>query len=510
MAEAPRRVSAISRNILANALGGGWMVLLTLAVIPFQLGILGAEAYGLLGIMTMVQTVFALLDLGLNTTLTQGAAQDRSTGHQTTRQLAATTTAVHCALTFVAGIALAAQASWLSLHWLRLTVLPADTVADGIRLMALAVVLRGPSLVCWALLAGLNRLDVLNLLKAATQTLRLGGGLVVLFVWRELLPLLWWEIAVTIIELAVYFAACRRLLPRLSAWPRFTATVMRGRWHYALGINAVSAIAMLLTQTDRFAISRQLPLEMLGFYQIAFGATAWISLIQGGFNSAVLPSLAADFAGGRQAQLRTRNAKTTQLTVYAVALPAFALFFFSTEILGLWVGREAAATAAVTASLLSAGFLLNAAVSNCHTLAVASGNSAIPLRINLVGLTIYLPALALLLNAYGIAGAALAWFLLNVYYLLVMVPVVQKQILAHKYLPWLQTNFLPFVLLGGAVFGGAHALAGMLSAGNGGAVTCVIAAAVTYVACGFHLLERELREQISALAGGLLRPRTGD
>lgn len=327
-----------------------------------------------------------------------------------------------------------------------------------------------------------------------------------LFLTRELLPLLWWEIAVTALECAAYLAACRRLLPGLTLWPRYPADVMHGKWGFALGVNAVSAIGLMLTQTDKLAISAALPLTSLGIYHLAYSATGWLTLIQGGFNSAIMPSFAADFANGRSELLRARNAKVTQLTVYAVTLPAAAILFFGPEILGAWVGRSAAGAAAPVAALLGTGFLLNAAVSNCLTLAVASGNSGIPLRVNLLGLALYLPALAILLDTRGIAGAALAWLALNAYYLVVLVPIVQKRLLQQGFVDWLRENFLPFVLLGGALFGIAHSLNNFLTGRLEWLTWCIVAgAAGAYALGGFFLLARELRVQIASSALALLR-----
>jgi O-antigen/teichoic acid export membrane protein len=500
-------MSAISRNIVTNALGGGWVVLLTLAVIPVQLGILGIEAYGLIGVLAILQTAFGLLDLGMGATLLQRTATDSTPTRAATLELTGTAIAVYTTTATVAGLALALNADWLSQHWLQLTTLSPDTVATAVQLIVIAVVMRCPVALCSALISGLNRLDTLNLLKAGAQSLRLLGGLVVLIVYRELLPLLWWEIAATLAELMLYLLACRRLLPDFAPWPRYAAGAMHGRWHYALGMNAIAAIALLLTQADKFAISKALPLEYLGLYHLAYSATAWIALIQGGFNSAVLPSFAADFAAGRRDLLRTRNAKITQLTVYAVALPAVALLMFSADFLAAWVDAATAAAAAGVAALLAAGFLLNAAVSNCLTLAVASGHAGIPLRVNLLGLAIYLPALALLLDAWGITGAALAWVVLNTYYLVVLVPIVQKRLLGQGYFSWLRANFLPFVLLALVLFALARAgLYALTTASAWLTWSAIVGAAAGYVLLGYRLLDGELRMQIVAFLQAHGRP----
>ncbi|MBI4191155.1 MAG: oligosaccharide flippase family protein [Betaproteobacteria bacterium] len=500
-------MTAIRRNIVTNAVGGGWIVALTLLVIPVQIRILGSEAYGMIGVLATLQIVFSVLDLGAGATLVQRVATDATPNHQATRELLGAAAAVYCTIAVMTSAGLAWQADWLATHWFRLSELPPATVATGIQLIVVSLLLRCPTALCAAVISGLNRLDLLNLLKAGMQTLRLLGGLVVLLLYRDLLNLLWWEAAVSAAELVAYLVGCKTLVPGLSLWPRFSAGVVRENWRYALGMSAISVIALLLTQTDKIAISRFLPLESLGFYHLAYSATAWIALIQGGFNSAILPSFAADFGTDRIARLSARNNKITQLTVYTVTLPAAMFMFFSAEILGAWVVRDAALAAANVAAVLAAAFMLNAAASNCLTLAVASGRPGIPLRVNLLGLAIYLPALAILLESYGITGAAWAWAVLNAYYVLVLVPIVQSRILGRGYFEWLRGNFLPFVVLGVTVFGVARLLVHGLAPSQYWFAWAVLAtAAACYTLAGYCLLERGLRAQIAEFARTLLPP----
>ena len=47
-------IATVGRNILANAAGAGIGVLVFFAVVPIYLRLLGAEAYGLIGVLTTV------------------------------------------------------------------------------------------------------------------------------------------------------------------------------------------------------------------------------------------------------------------------------------------------------------------------------------------------------------------------------------------------------------------------------------------------------------------------
>lgn len=497
-------MTSIRRNIVANALGGVWIVALNLLVIPVQFRILGSEAYGMLAILAVMQLIFSVLDLGAAATLVQRIASDTTPQRRATHELFGTALAVFGTIALAAALLLAGNVTWLAGDWFRSSGLPAQVTSDSLLLIIFAALLRCPTLLCSATISGLNRLDIFNLLRAATQSLRQFGGIAVLLIRGDLVSLLWWEVAVSALEACIFFAACRRLVPGLSPLPRLSRRVVDDCWRYALGMNATFLLALLLTQTDKLAISRWLPLESLGIYHLAFSLTAWLALIQGGFNSAILPSLAADAGAGHIAQLRLRHNKITRLTVYAVTLPAMAIVFFAAEMLALWVEPATAQIAAAVAAPLAAGFLLNAAVSNCLSVAVASGNSALPLRINLAGLVLYLPVLAVLLQTFGIAGAAWAWVVLNVYYLLVMAPIVQYKLLAQPFSGWLAQIFLPHIAAGAAAFACAKLL--LLAWPNSGtALVCALTlAGAVYALAGYRLLGVELRMQIAGYAQALL------
>lgn len=499
-------MGSIPRNIVTNVVAGAWVVVLTLVVVPLQMRVLGAEAYGIIGLLATLQVVFSLLNLGLGPTLLRRVATD-TPDRRATMELASTASAVFGLLALSASVALAWLAPWISLHWLKLEAMPSATAATAIRMIVVSLALRCPSALYGAVLSGINRLDLLNLLRAGAETLRLLGGLVVLFAWRALLPLLWWEIGVAVVELAGYALACRSFIPGLSLRPRVSLRALRENGRYALGMCSISAIAFLLTQADKLAMSKMLPLSALGQYQLAYRYTAWIAMIQVAFNSALLPSLAADHASGEHDRLAMRNSKATQLTVFAVTLPVAVMAFFGVRVFELIHAPVPELTGRV-AGLLGIGFLLNAASSSSLSVVAASGRPGMPLAVILVGLAIYLPSLALLLARQGIAGAAWAWIVLNAYYVVVLVPLVQRRVLGSGLTTLLRRDVLPFAALGAATFGTAWLVATRGSAAT--AWVALVAAGAVYAIAGFRLLLPDLRDQILRMAGSILgaQPRT--
>ena len=59
-------MSTIAKNIFSNLFATAFITVLTLAVIPVQIHILGVESYGLIGFIATLQVVFIVFELGLS------------------------------------------------------------------------------------------------------------------------------------------------------------------------------------------------------------------------------------------------------------------------------------------------------------------------------------------------------------------------------------------------------------------------------------------------------------
>src|SRR5215216_3771623 len=95
----------IRNNLIANFLGRGWAALMGIVFIPLYIKFMGIESYGLVGFFTTLQAVFALLDLGLTTTLNREIARYSALAEksQDMRDLVRTLEIIYWALAFFIG-----------------------------------------------------------------------------------------------------------------------------------------------------------------------------------------------------------------------------------------------------------------------------------------------------------------------------------------------------------------------------------------------------------------------
>jgi len=496
----------IRRNILANAVGGSATLLLNLIVTPFLIRILGAEAYGLLGLMTSLQIVFAVLDLGLSTTIVKEIASDTSADRSATHGLVGTLALVYWSVALALGAVIFFEANWIATRWLHLQTLRPEDAILGIRILALSVALRWPVSFYGGVITGAQELVRFNVVKVASTLVRLGMGLIVLLVTRDLRTYLWWMALSALFEVLAYGTASIRLHPALRGWPTFEWRALRKVWQFSLSMNLIAILSIVFTQADRIVISHLRPLTELGYYSLAVSVVMSVSVIQGFITSAILPAFAADHSAGLSTRLRERYDKATQALIYIITLPTCIFIFFGFEVLQVWTTTEAAERAAVVLALFSLGFLFNASVSIAYTLAVATGNTRLPLRVNLVALVAYVPGLYFGTSHWGIVGAASAWVVLNAYFLLLLLPLVQRLIVKASVTRWAAANFFPFVLRGTVTFALAASIANRLGGGRGPLIPLVLCglASAVYVVWGVYAVTPALRADLRHIVQSVL------
>ena len=131
-------------NILANYTSQIYVALIGILILPIYLKLLGAESYGLIGFFSMLQASFAILDLGLSSTISRETARFRAGAIKTLEYLR-----LYRALSifFVLIAILGAIIIWISSYdiankWLNFQNLSNTSVIQSIQIMAFVIAAR--------------------------------------------------------------------------------------------------------------------------------------------------------------------------------------------------------------------------------------------------------------------------------------------------------------------------------------------------------------------------------
>jgi O-antigen/teichoic acid export membrane protein len=479
-------MSLIRRNIFANIAGGALLTAITLVITPLQVGILGVEAYGIIGFIVTLQMAFSAFDFGLSGTLTREIAANQTPGAEEVNHLIRTSMTVYWITAIFLGLALAGSSDWIARSWFNPEAIDAGQLAQALRVIALYLALRWPVALYVGILSGFQRMDVLNVIKIGTMSLRLIGGILVLLHWRTLEAFLWWTVFSAVLEVFAYDLACRYVHSAMPFRPGISFPTIKRIWRFSASLNALSILAILIVQIDRVFISKMQSLEALGYYNLAYSVSSLISLVIAAISTAVLPWFTEVHAGD-SSLLRSRFINASWIMLFTSGLIASALIFYGHFLFAIWVNEAAADAAAPSAALLAAGTWVGAGVANAYNVAVAQGRPERPLFIGALSVVPYVGAVYFLVQQLGPVGGALAWLLLQLSNAVFLIPHILRQRIDMDWVPWLRRTVLPILLLAVGTFGVLKLVSQGVGDGFHINFATLVAATLIYLSVGYWL-----------------------
>lgn len=397
----------IYRSIGLNFIGNAWNGLLIVTTTPWYLAMLGVERYGLVGFWQVLLYVFLVFDLGLGASLVrqfagmQGEGQGRGAFVQLLRW--AERICLPIAVLIAAG--LASGASWLATDWLRLNTIPPEVAASAIGWMSVSAGAQLMNALYLNGLAGMQRHGAMNVIQIVGYSLKYLGGGLVLHLTDDLAVFFAFQggfmLALALVSRAVLGRVIRTI--EQPAGSRPDPLDKSVRWRFAAGMFATAVLGMLLTNTDRLALSRLVTTEDLGRYSLAITAASFLQMLVFAFYRAYYPLFAELAARGDKTTLHATYMAACR-TVGAVVAPVAVLgWMFAPELIRIWLGQPDETTATLFRWLIAgvalAGLMwLPAAYQQAH------GWTRLHVGLMALALAIGLPLTILLVRHAGVQG----------------------------------------------------------------------------------------------------------
>ena len=446
---------SLKKNALANYLGQGWTALMGLAFIPVYIRYLGVEAWGLVGFMSMLQAWLSLLDIGLTPTITREMARFTAGAHstQSIRDLLRSLEWVYggVALVVVLGVALAAP--WLVDHWLKSEHLARADVILAIRIMGLVLATRMAQEVYRGAIRGLQRMVWLNSADALLATLRWAGAVAMLaWVDTSIDAFFLWQGVVSVLAVAILGLKTAHLLPKAETPARFNFAALLSIRRFAAGMVATTFLALMLTQVDKLLLSTLLPLTRFGYYMLATTVAGALSLLVMPLATAAAPRLSELVARSDAGELIVTYHRASQWMAAVLIPPALVLVAFAEPILWAWTGdARLAQESAPLLAPLALGTMLNGFMHIPYQTQLAHGWTGLAVRVNLVAVTLIVPAILWAVPRFGAIGAAWAWLALNAGYVMFAIHFMHRRLLPNEKGRWYRDAIFKPLIAGATI-----------------------------------------------------------
>lgn len=431
---------SVKRNVVANYLGSAWAAVMGMAFLPLYIRYLGIESYGLVGFFVTLQTWLFLLDMGLAPTLNREIARFSAGRHtsQSINDLLRSMEFVCATVAVLLALLVAGFSSWITTDWLKLQTLSTGAVSLALSIMGLVIAFQWMGTLYRSALLGLQQHVVLSLVTASIATVRALGTIVVLvFLSSSITAFFLFQCGVSLVETIIFAWYVRWRLPRPPQAPKFRLEAIKSVWRFAAGLTAITFLATLLTQVDKLLLAKLLPLDQFGYFSLAVAVAGALSLIIGPLHNVAFPRLTELVATGDETALAREYHRFSQLLSITVLPATLILCVFSKEIIFLWT-RDAVITQAVApiVSIWVVGTALNGLMHIPYAVQLAHGWARLTIVVNVIAVTIMIPAMLYWVPLHGALAAAWIWVLINAGYIFFAIGAMHTRILKAEKWKW--------------------------------------------------------------------------
>jgi O-antigen/teichoic acid export membrane protein len=431
---------SLKKNVIANYLGQGWTALIGLIFVPIYIDYLGMEAYGLIGVFTLLQSWLSILDMGMTPTLSREMARYTAGAHsaQSIRDLLRTLEWMCAAIAITIGVVIWFCSHWLSTHWLQAEKFPIEVISQAVSVMGLIIPLRFVESLYRGAIIGLQKQVWLSMAGAILATLRSGGAVFVLAkVSSSIEAFFLWQGAVSILTIAVFIASTYRRLGISHLTGRFSCRQLKTIWRFAGGVMLTTLLSLLLMQLDKIILSRILSLEKFGYYTLAGTVAGALCQIMAPITQAYYPRFTELVTQGNTAGLIKIYHQSAQLISVLIIPATLMLVFFGNKILLVWTGNPLLAqNVTPLLALLALGTMFNGFMNIPYMLTLAYGWTRLGVYQNIIAVVLLVPSVIWATLRYGAIGSAWIWLILNGGYVLIGIHFMYRRLLVTEKWQW--------------------------------------------------------------------------
>ena len=433
---------SVIRNTALSYAGQAYTLLVGILIMPFYLGHMGAEAYGLIGFFSVMQAWLQLLDAGLSPSLVRAVAHQQGSDaldHYAGRLLRSFEL-IFLPLTTLCCAAMYLTSNWIAEHWLNAHELSNQTLVECISLMGIVIALRLYSTLYKSGIQGLEQHAWLNTANVAIATVRYFGGLLLVStISSDPVDFFRFQAAVGLIEALMFAARAYRQMPTPSWLTGFNWQLVKPILPFAMSMSGTAVLWIVLTQIDKVLLSEQLPLNEYGYFSLVALITTGIMMLSNPLAQTLLPRMTVLMAEGRRDEMHGLFLAANRF-VCTFLFPLAALIALHAEaMIYAWSGdRPAAEWSRSILPWYSLGSAIMAVSAFQFYLQYAYGQMRLHVWYSAISALITVPVMFLAIRWFGASGAAIAWFALRLVSFAIWPAIVHQRLAPGIHGQWLR------------------------------------------------------------------------
>ena len=358
----PTKDGVIQRRVLFSTVSNYAGKIVALAVgfflTPFVLHRLGPAAYGLWVLVGSVVAYGALLDFGISSAITKYVAEYHARGAAKDMQsLVATGLLLYSGLGVLALLLSIVLAAIFPLIFS----VPPGQHTTAVRLVLLSGVALGISIPCstpMAVLRGLQRFDLINLINSSATVLYGLTTVAVLTLGGGLLGMVAISIPLTLLVQIPTIWIIHRIAPEVRfGWRGAELRLVRTVASFSGALFVINVSSQIQTETDEIVIGAMMAVASVTPYAIARRLSQMPQILTDQFMKVLLPLASQLHAEQDHGRLRALYLASTRLTLVFYLPLACGIVFLARPFLAVWVGAQYADYSYLAILLVAASLL---------------------------------------------------------------------------------------------------------------------------------------------------------
>ena len=447
-----KNTQSIRKNTIANFVGFGYTSIIGIVVYPLYLQYLGAEAYGLVGFFTLMQSWLYMLDMGLSPTLARqiSYARGQRNGFDEFIKLLRSLELIFVFLAIVVVFVVFKTNEIIAIEWINAEELDSRVIGYCIMLMGGIISLRFLSSLYKSGINGMEDHVWLNSANVILISLKFLGALALMHFWSsEITVFFEYQLLIGFLELLIIGSRLYFIIPVkvFDCGVRFYYKNVKAIAPFALGIAYTTGTWILLTQTDKLILSTILTLEEFGYFSIIALFSGGVSMLSAPITQALLPRMTRLYSEDRRDELIMLYKKASQISVVISFSAAVVLSFFSGPILFMMTGDEEVAKwgqSILPWFALGSAFLALSAFQ--FHLQNAYGDLKLHVRSSTLSVIIQTPIIYVATINFGAIGAGVSWFFIRFLWFMIWAPLVHERLVPGFHKQWLIKDMIPILV----------------------------------------------------------------
>ncbi len=420
------------KNILVNYLGKFWTLLSGFIFIPLYIKLLGFESYSIISFMLVISSLMMVLDAGLTASLSREFSRiDINLSEKV--NVYRTFETIYLFILLIIFLSIFGLSNFLAENFFKSISFSKTEISSFLKILSIDISCQMIFKFYLGGLIGLEKHIHSNILQISWSIIRNAFVVILIMFYPNLNLFFYWQAISTVIFTIIVKILLEKSLLNKSKFKFLffidKVALVRVK-SFALGMFFISLIAAINTQLDKIMISKYLPIQVLGNYNLGVSLSMGVIAIISPVSVAILPRFTKLFSIKNLREFKNLFDIVNGITTIVIFSIMALLFFCAKGILFSWTGSDKMAIDAH-------GFLMVLAIGNSmvalqiipYCVAVANGNTFANNVLGLCSVFLTIPGYWYTTKYYGAIGVAIFYSSLQIIITIIYIYYINKNYL---------------------------------------------------------------------------------